>query len=469
MQSAQSRAQLDTTRGTCTLFSIDVSSSCFSSSFIPFANPIPFRFPLLRRADLGFASPRCKPTKCRVALPRVFRTTLADFFPRRCQSSVRLVLPRLLSGFLSRVRALLSLLSQPVGVFLSSPFSGRSVRLFFSICIARAVQSGLSRSRVLRLLLSLCLAEPSPLSPPFSRSASRASPPPPPLPSSTAPPLLHRPSPPPPPLPLSRSKTRRRRRTRGRDGRGTRQEELKAKTSRRSFKDRSLMKEPPFRATAAPSRSQRPPGSRDANQASFPPTGDTSTSRPPRASPPVSSSSFASSSSSSPPASSSSFLEKRRRMLHITVLGAGQDVGRSAVYVRLGRRCVLFDCGCHLGMKDARRFPLFDKLAALAVEREEEKREFEARDAAEPFHGGASDRLRKRLRGGDDAAALDAQRGGRESCEEPRPSPTSAADPAPATVTAHACKPDRFWKTHNSGNIPSLSRLVLLCNHTHAS
>nr|PUA86019.1 metallo-beta-lactamase domain-containing protein [Toxoplasma gondii TgCATBr9] len=224
------------------------------------------------------------------------------------------------------------------------------------------------------------------------------------------------------------------------------------------------MKEPPFRATAAPSRSQRPPGSRDANQASFPPTGDTSTSRPPRTSPPASSSSFASSSSSSPPASSSSFLEKRRRMLHITVLGAGQDVGRSAVYVRLGRRCVLFDCGCHLGMKDARRFPLFDKLAALAVEREEEKREFEARDAAEPFHGGASDRLRKRLRGGDDAAALDAQRGGRESCEEPRPSPTSAADPAPATGTSSVDRDDgaslsreRSASVHRHSSLPRSS------------
>ncbi|CDI81664.1 Integrator complex subunit 11, related [Eimeria acervulina] len=52
--------------------------------------------------------------------------------------------------------------------------------------------------------------------------------------------------------------------------------------------------------------------------------------------------------------------------LKVTVLGAGQDVGRSAVYVRRGERGLLFDCGSHLGAKQARKLPVLNMLLELA-------------------------------------------------------------------------------------------------------
>ncbi|KAL8426547.1 hypothetical protein Efla_006612 [Eimeria flavescens] len=52
--------------------------------------------------------------------------------------------------------------------------------------------------------------------------------------------------------------------------------------------------------------------------------------------------------------------------LQVTVLGAGQDVGRSAVYVRRGERGLLFDCGSHLGAKQARKLPTLNMLLQLA-------------------------------------------------------------------------------------------------------
>ncbi|CDJ49085.1 RNA-metabolising metallo-beta-lactamase domain-containing protein, putative [Eimeria brunetti] len=52
--------------------------------------------------------------------------------------------------------------------------------------------------------------------------------------------------------------------------------------------------------------------------------------------------------------------------LKVTVLGAGQDVGRSAVYVRRGERGLLFDCGSHLGAKQARKMPVLNMLLQLA-------------------------------------------------------------------------------------------------------
>ncbi|SPJ08611.1 cleavage and polyadenylation specificity factor, putative [Plasmodium sp. DRC-Itaito] len=46
----------------------------------------------------------------------------------------------------------------------------------------------------------------------------------------------------------------------------------------------------------------------------------------------------------------------------IQVLGAGQTVGRSCVIVELENRKVMFDCGCHLGYKDERKYPNFNLL-----------------------------------------------------------------------------------------------------------
>jgi predicted metal-dependent RNase len=47
----------------------------------------------------------------------------------------------------------------------------------------------------------------------------------------------------------------------------------------------------------------------------------------------------------------------------VTPLGAGQEVGRSCVLVTVGGKTVMFDCGIHVGLKGAERFPDF-KLAS---------------------------------------------------------------------------------------------------------
>jgi predicted metal-dependent RNase len=41
--------------------------------------------------------------------------------------------------------------------------------------------------------------------------------------------------------------------------------------------------------------------------------------------------------------------------------GAGQDVGRSCVVVRMGGKTLMFDCGMHMGYADARRYVLSEK------------------------------------------------------------------------------------------------------------
>jgi integrator complex subunit 11 len=49
--------------------------------------------------------------------------------------------------------------------------------------------------------------------------------------------------------------------------------------------------------------------------------------------------------------------------IQILPLGAGQDVGRSCIIVRLGGKTIMFDCGMHMGFSDERRFPDFTHLA----------------------------------------------------------------------------------------------------------
>jgi integrator complex subunit 11 len=39
----------------------------------------------------------------------------------------------------------------------------------------------------------------------------------------------------------------------------------------------------------------------------------------------------------------------------VLAAGAGQDVGRSCVVVRIGGKTLMFDCGMHMGYSDARR------------------------------------------------------------------------------------------------------------------
>lgn len=57
----------------------------------------------------------------------------------------------------------------------------------------------------------------------------------------------------------------------------------------------------------------------------------------------------------------------RMRVLRARPLGAGREVGRSAVLVTLGDESrqftILFDCGMHMGYTDSRRFPDFGSIA----------------------------------------------------------------------------------------------------------
>lgn len=45
--------------------------------------------------------------------------------------------------------------------------------------------------------------------------------------------------------------------------------------------------------------------------------------------------------------------------IQVTPLGAGQDVGRSCLLVKIGGKNLMLDCGMHMGFQDERRFPDF--------------------------------------------------------------------------------------------------------------
>ncbi|OII77999.1 RNA-metabolising metallo-beta-lactamase family protein [Cryptosporidium andersoni] len=48
----------------------------------------------------------------------------------------------------------------------------------------------------------------------------------------------------------------------------------------------------------------------------------------------------------------------------VTPLGAGQDVGRSCILVRIHEKVVMLDCGMHMGYKDDRRYPDFTLISS---------------------------------------------------------------------------------------------------------
>lgn len=48
--------------------------------------------------------------------------------------------------------------------------------------------------------------------------------------------------------------------------------------------------------------------------------------------------------------------------IDVLVLGAGQDVGKSCVVVRINKYTLMFDCGIHMKYHDSRRFPDFSLL-----------------------------------------------------------------------------------------------------------
>jgi len=49
--------------------------------------------------------------------------------------------------------------------------------------------------------------------------------------------------------------------------------------------------------------------------------------------------------------------------IEVIPLGAGQEVGRSCVIVKMAGRTLMFDCGMHMGYDDQRRFPDFSYIA----------------------------------------------------------------------------------------------------------
>lgn len=49
--------------------------------------------------------------------------------------------------------------------------------------------------------------------------------------------------------------------------------------------------------------------------------------------------------------------------IEIFPLGAGREVGRSCVIVKIAHRTVMFDCGMHMGYEDSRKFPDFTAIA----------------------------------------------------------------------------------------------------------
>ena len=50
--------------------------------------------------------------------------------------------------------------------------------------------------------------------------------------------------------------------------------------------------------------------------------------------------------------------------LDVLILGAGQDVGKSCIVVRIDNKYTLmFDCGIHMKYTDSRRFPDFSLLS----------------------------------------------------------------------------------------------------------
>ncbi|KAL7148477.1 hypothetical protein ABFS83_06G180800 [Erythranthe nasuta] len=50
-------------------------------------------------------------------------------------------------------------------------------------------------------------------------------------------------------------------------------------------------------------------------------------------------------------------------IIHINLAGAGQDVGKSCVVVKINGKSIMFDCGIHTGYQDHRRYPDFSLIS----------------------------------------------------------------------------------------------------------
>lgn len=47
----------------------------------------------------------------------------------------------------------------------------------------------------------------------------------------------------------------------------------------------------------------------------------------------------------------------------ITSLGAGQDVGRSCIIIKILDKTLMLDCGLHMGYSDNRKYPDFKRIS----------------------------------------------------------------------------------------------------------
>ena len=52
--------------------------------------------------------------------------------------------------------------------------------------------------------------------------------------------------------------------------------------------------------------------------------------------------------------------------IEIMPLGAGREVGRSCIIVRMSGKTIMFDCGVHMGYDDSRRYPDFSLLGQVS-------------------------------------------------------------------------------------------------------
>ena len=51
--------------------------------------------------------------------------------------------------------------------------------------------------------------------------------------------------------------------------------------------------------------------------------------------------------------------------MEVLILGAGQEVGRSCVVIKILNKFIMLDCGLHMGFSDQRRFPDFNLLQSF--------------------------------------------------------------------------------------------------------
>lgn len=59
--------------------------------------------------------------------------------------------------------------------------------------------------------------------------------------------------------------------------------------------------------------------------------------------------------------------------IEVYPLGAGQDIGRSCIMIKIYEKLIMLDCGLHMGVNDLTRYPDFDKIKQLYGTSEKKK------------------------------------------------------------------------------------------------